>query len=444
MLRTYFEPSHMQVKTINWLTFLLESELRTLPPDDALTRTRILDQLDINRSILAPIRRVPVELLSYIFSLIVKESPLRTLNIAVTLSRICIAWRQVARAHAALWTTVYVENLVDFDDYCELFLPLTKDMTLELRCDNPEILLDLWDRMTLYTSRWRRITLGAHLSALPDLKVLHMEKLERLVAFAYDAPNSADLSALDFVVAPHLRHIGLTIDALQSERQLHVPVARALTSLEIDVMTPFPVTHALPLIRACAETLQILTLKICHPLEDSEGAYPTSASDTFIMKALDILNLIGPACALLNHITAPHIEELAVGHVPAYGTRSLMGFLTRDQTSRNLRTLRVYTVAEREISSWIPCLQHMNHLRSLYFDDLLSSKEFLERLTLHADRPILLPSLKYIAIWSIFHDNPDLQKIIAEMCASRAKFTVVHGRRRLETINWIDETFEFI
>ena len=185
MLRSYSEPSHIQIQTINWLTFLLESDLRTLPPDDTPTRMRILDQLDINQSILAPIRRLPLELLSYIFSLVVEDAPLRTVNTAAALSRICAAWRKVARAHPALWTTVYVESLKGFDEYRELFLPLTKGRPLELRCDDLEILEDLWDRMTPYAHRWRRITLGARLGKLPDLKVLHMERLERLVVFAY-------------------------------------------------------------------------------------------------------------------------------------------------------------------------------------------------------------------------------------------------------------------
>lgn len=439
MLRTYSEPSHIQIQTIDWHTFLLESKLRLIPLDDTPTRKKILDQLAINRSILAPIRRLPVEIQSEIFSCVQRLSPLRSLQVMTVISHVCYTWRAAARGHGTLWTKVVVEKLGDFDDYCERYLPMTRAVPLELRCDNREILPDLWDLIAPYASRWRRITLVADLSMLPNLKVLYMENLERLIVDAYDAPLSAGLSALDFVVAPRLRHLALTLDALQSERQLHVPTIRALTSVDITAMSPFPVTRTPPLLQACRKTMQSLTLRVRYPIEGPEGSYPRSASDTFVMKALTHLVLINSACALLNHIFAQVLHELIIGNVPEYGTRSLMAFLTRDQTSRHLNSLRVYTVEEKDMASWIPCLQLMDKLRLLYFDDLLSNPEFLETLFLRADRPTLLPSLRYIAIWDIFHDNPDLQDIIGRMCASRARFTVVRGRRRLEVVGWIND-----
>ncbi|KAL1666004.1 hypothetical protein GGF50DRAFT_113638 [Schizophyllum commune] len=342
------------------------------------------------------------------------------------ISHVCYTWRAAAaRGHGTLWTKVVVEKLGDFDDYCERYLPMTRAVPLELRCDNRGILPDLWDPIAPYAPRWRRITLVADLSMLSNLKVLYMENLERLIVDAYDAPLSAGLSALDFVVAPRLRHLALTLDALQSERQLHVPTIRALTSVDIRAMSPFPVTRTLPLLQACRETMQSLNLRVRYPIEGPEGSYPRSASDTFVMKALTHLVLINSACALLNHIFAPVLHELIIGNVPEYGTRSLMAFLTRDQTSRHLNSLRIYTVEEKDMASWIPCLQLMDKLRILYFDDLLSNPEFLETLFLRADRPTLLPSLRYIAIWDIFHDNPDLQDIIGRMLGQEFRLTIL-------------------
>ncbi|KAL1673695.1 hypothetical protein EV122DRAFT_222138 [Schizophyllum commune] len=440
MLRTYAEPFSMQIAAIKEYTSVLKQKLSSHPPNDVFTRERILAQLDIHRSILAPVRSLPVELLSEIFCRVQNASPLRALQAATVISHVCFTWRTVARGHGLLWTKVIVETMNHFDDYCERFLPIAGPALLELRCDDREILWDLWDRITPYASRWRRVSLEGRLSKLPDLKVLYMENLERLAVDAYDAPMSAELSVLDFVVAPRLRHVALTLDALLSERQLHIPVARALTSLEIDVMTPFPVTYTLPLLRACAETLQLLALKVCHPIDGPDGSYPTSASDTFDLKALTELRLVDPTCALLNHITAPHLSELVLGNVPEYGTHSLKGFLTRDQTSRHLESLRVYTVEEREVSTWIPCLQLMDRLVNLYFDELLSKPEFLQILFRNAERPALLPSLRNIAIWDIYQRNQELQDLIARMCASRANFKNVNGQRSFETMGWIDDS----
>ncbi|KAL1713645.1 hypothetical protein EV715DRAFT_211271 [Schizophyllum commune] len=440
MLRTHVEPSRFQISVIDWTTSLLNSELEYLPLDDYPTRAEVLAQLDVNRSILSPIRRLPVELLSYIFSLVVNGYPLRTLNVAVTLSRICAYWRKTARGHAALWTTVVVETPNNFDEYCEMFLPLTGNMPLDLRCDKREILGDLWDRIAPYASRWRRITLEGRLSKLPDLKVLYMENLQRLVIDAYDAPLSAELSALDFVVAPRLLHVALTLDALQNERQLHMPLTRSLTSLELTTMAPFPVTHALPLLKSCADTLQLLSLKVCYPLEGPRGSYPTSASDTFLLSNLTSLSLVDPACALLNHITAPRIRELILGNVPAYGTQSLMGFLTRSRASRYLRDLRIYSVQERDVHAWIPCLQLMDNLMTLHFDDLLSTRQFLECMVHRADRPLLLPSLRGIALFRVNREHEELHELIDDMCASRAKLKLLPGGLKgYRTIRWIKE-----
>ncbi|KAL1703653.1 hypothetical protein EV121DRAFT_292167 [Schizophyllum commune] len=437
VLRSHSEPSQIQIQTINWLTFLLESDLRTLPPDETPIRARVLDQLAINRSMLAPIRRLPVELLSEIFSRVVDKFPLRTLQFATTISHVCADWRSTARAHAALWTKVIVETMHDFDEYCEQFLPMTKKALLELRCDAREVLGDLWDRIDSYASRWRRIKLEARLSTLTDLKVLYMENLERLIIDAYDVPVSADLSALDFVVAPRLRHVSLTVDVLQSDRQLHIPVTRSLTSLEIASVSPFDVTLVLPLLQACANTLQSLTIKIRQAYDGAVGSYHMDAPSLLVMQALTYLSLVDPACALLNLITAPLTGELVLSAVPAYGTRALKGFLTRGNP-RHLHTLRVYDVEERDPSSWIPCLKHMCNLRHLHFDDMMSNEEFLEQMIKRENKPLLLPALRGIAIWQIYWNHLELHDIIDEMCSSRSKETKRSGLRGWTLIKWLD------
>ncbi|KAL1715581.1 hypothetical protein EV715DRAFT_207120 [Schizophyllum commune] len=399
MLRAQFEPSHTQIEVIKDLTSLLESELACLSPTDTSeTREKILAQLAIHRSLLAPIRRLPVELLFEIFSRIVNAYPLRTLPVATTLSHICSVWRNIVRAHAALWTKLVVKTLRDFDDYHDLFLPLTKQMPLELRCDDREVLKDLWDRIAPYASRWRCIELEGRLSTLPDLQVLCMENLERLEIDVYDAPISRDLSALDFVVAPRLRHIALTLNVLQSERQLHVPATRSLTSLDITSISPFPVTLTLPLLQACADTLQALTIEIRQASDGADESYSTGSSDPFLMKALTYLSLVDSSCALLSLITAPLTEELVLSAVPSYCARSLLGFLDRGEPT-HLHTLEVYDAEEREPSAWIPCFQLMGNLRRLHFDDLLSNNAFLEKLIRRTDKPLFLPALEGVDMW---------------------------------------------
>ncbi|KAL1715593.1 hypothetical protein EV715DRAFT_207127, partial [Schizophyllum commune] len=400
---------------------------------------KILPERTICSTGLGPIRLLPAEILCDIFSLAVQKPPLRTMQLAVTVSHVCVAWRNVARGHAALWTRVIVRALRDFDLYRDLFLPLTKELPLELRCENREILSDLWDRIAPYASRWRSITLEGHLSTLPDLQVLYMERLERLAVDAYDAPVSANLSTLDFAVAPRLTHLAFTLDVLQTERQLHVPVTSCLTSLKITSEFPFPIILALPLLRACAATLQTLTIRVQQILDDASGSYPTEESDPFEMGALTHLTLVDPACALLNHITAPMIQKLVLGNVPAYGSSTLLGFLKRNDSSQHLEMLSVYTADECDPSSWIPCLRLMENLKGLDFYELLSNEGLLKRLVLDAKKPPLLPELLGVAVSRIFWNHRELRDPILEMCASRTRYEYVEGQRAPVLLGWLDE-----
>ncbi|KAL1703641.1 hypothetical protein EV121DRAFT_207467 [Schizophyllum commune] len=439
MLRTYFAPSHVQIEAIKESSTRLEYELAFLPPNDIPPRKEILAQLDIHRSVLAPIRRLPKELLIEIFFLVVYELPLSTLHAAALIARVCTTWREVAHGLKKFWTKVVVKSVRDFDGYCELFLPLTEGRLSDLRCDDRKVLSSLWDHIEPYASRWRSISLEGRLGVLPDLRVIYLDNLERLVVDVYDAPISTELSALDFVVAPHLRHIALTLDTLLSERQLHVPIAQTLTSLEIYVMSPFPVTYTLPLLRACADTLQTLALKVRYPLDGPEGSYPTNASETFDMKALTRIRLVDPACALLNHINAPIIEALILSNAPAYTSQSLRRFLTQGRASHSLLVLRVYKVEEQEISAWVSCLELMDNLLQLHFDELLSNREFLKLLILRADRPALLPSLRGVAIWRILRVYPELRGVVEEVCDSRAVETTIDGRHAFLILGFIKD-----
>ncbi|KAL1756865.1 hypothetical protein FB107DRAFT_273514 [Schizophyllum commune] len=437
MLRTYAEPSPIQIAAIDEYAVLLDSELETLPPSESPTRDRILAQLDIHWSIFAPIRRLPTELLCEIFSCVQDLYPLRTLQVATVISHVCFTWRTVARGHGSLWTKVIVGTMDDFDRYCERFLPLARKAPLELRCDDREILLKLWDRIASYASRWRRITLVAGLRMLPDLQVLYMENLERLVVDAYGAPTSTDTSVLDCVVAPRLRHLALTLDALQSERQLHVPGVQMLTSLDITTESPFPVTLTLPLLKACATTLRSLVLKVRYPLEGPEGSYPASTSDVLVMEALTFLSLVDPACALLNIITTPLVEVLILSNVPTYGADSLLHFLTRGNDAQYLTELRVYKPEERGIPAWLPCLQLMNSLKVLHFDDLLSTREFLGLLARQART--LMPSLTCVNIGQIVWDHKELYDVVGDLCAARGRKTIINGQVAYEELRWIHD-----
>ncbi|KAI5899419.1 uncharacterized protein SCHCODRAFT_02523922 [Schizophyllum commune H4-8] len=417
----------IQIAGIKDLTSQLESELAKLHRYDTTTdriRKKILEQLAIHRCLVSPIRRLPEEIMAHIFSLAVDEpeEPERSLPTAIAVSRVCFNWRRVARDHASLWTTVVVEDeLAEFKKYEELYLPLTKELPLEVSCEQAKILWDLWDCIAPYASRLRSIVAVGFLKVMPDLKVLYTENLERLAVYALQAPDFKDLSTLDLVASPRLREITVSLETLESDRQLHVPIARALTTLKIVVENPFPVTHVLPFLRSCADTLQSLTIDIEEPPEGLDDSDPTRADggDVLVMGALTFIELFGFACALLNHITAPRVDNLKLKAVPTYGSRTLLGFLKRGGAAQSLGQLRVSKPKERNQSAWIPCLQLMDNLWKLDFDELLSHRSFIDLLVHYQGWRLLLPSLECIDVHRVFRKRPDLQHDIDVMRHSR-------------------------
>ncbi|KAI4526682.1 hypothetical protein K525DRAFT_188519 [Schizophyllum commune Loenen D] len=430
MLRANEPLNDIQVAGIDDLTSQLESELARLRGYDTTTdriRKKILEQLAIHRSLMSPFRRLPDELMAHIFSFVVDEVDEDKLRLpaAITVSRVCFTWRRVARDYAHLWTTVAVEEKVkEFKKWQELYLPLTKEAPLELVCEDASLLWELWDCAAPYASRWRSMDVVGYLKQLPDLKVLYTENLERLAVEAHEGPASKELSALDLVASPLLRYIKVSLEALESERQLHVPIARALTTLVIMVEKPFPATHVLPMLRSCADTLQSLTIGIDEPWQGPEDLYPTSADEgsMFVMGELTRIELVASACALLNHISLPLVDSLKLKTVPTYGSRSLFYFLKRGRAAQSLGQLRVSAPLERDQSAWMPCLQLMDNLRRLDFDEMLSHRSFIDQLRYYPGWRLLLPSLECLSVSRVLKYRPSLQGDINVMRQSRPRW----------------------
>ncbi|KAL1676965.1 hypothetical protein EV122DRAFT_215194 [Schizophyllum commune] len=430
MLRANEPLNDIQTAGIDNLTSQLESELAKLRGYDTATdriRKKILEQLAIHRSLVSPIRRLPDEVLARIFSFAVYEPEEieKSLPAAIAVSRVCCTWRRVARDHAPLWTTMAVEDKVaEFKKYEELYLPLAKELPLEVNCEEAKILWFLWDCIAPYASRLRSLGVVGLLKTLPDLKVLYTENLERLDVYALQVPESKELSALDLVASPRLWYIKVRLEALESERQLHVPIASALTTLEIEVEKPFPATHVLPMLRSCADTLQSLTIRIDEPWQGPEDLYPTSADEgsMFVMGALTRIELVASACALLNHISVPLVDSLKLKTVPTYGSRSLFYFLKRGRAAQSLGQLRVSAPFERDQSAWMPCLHLMDNLRKLDFDEMLSHRSFIDQLRYYPGWRLLLPSLECLSVSRVLNRRPSLQGDINVMRQSRPRW----------------------
>lgn len=91
-----------------------------------------------------PSRRLPVELLREIFEIVVFTSKNRLLA-AVSLSSVCIMWREIALGAPRLWNTIQITPFIGSDEFwnCVILRLKVLPLKLHLRCPeetNPSLL----------------------------------------------------------------------------------------------------------------------------------------------------------------------------------------------------------------------------------------------------------------------------------------------------------------
>ena len=102
--RSGFVPSAAEAQAINEITTELESEVPKLDAEIrrlSQLRAQVLQQRDIQKSIVSPVRRLPTETLSDIFLELVDEEIWAGDAVFIVrhvLSCVCTSWRAVARS----------------------------------------------------------------------------------------------------------------------------------------------------------------------------------------------------------------------------------------------------------------------------------------------------------------------------------------------------------
>ncbi|KAG8816698.1 hypothetical protein FRC19_011869 [Serendipita sp. 401] len=72
-------------------------------------KSSLSDELQGSQGLLHPIRRVPDEILAYIFELIIEPRDYVKITQAMGLSQVCRTWRNVAVNHPPLWTMIQID-----------------------------------------------------------------------------------------------------------------------------------------------------------------------------------------------------------------------------------------------------------------------------------------------------------------------------------------------
>ncbi|THU77795.1 hypothetical protein K435DRAFT_846052 [Dendrothele bispora CBS 962.96] len=209
---------------------LCDDEIQRLEADIVALRNqqqRIYRRIDRYRSLLAPIRKLPPEVLGRIFRLIcIENSVAAEIDCpAVHLSHVCAGWRDLALSTPSLWSRISIDLFQSEHDPSQVRLMLNTCLALSnplpiflhlTITDEADIADFILQSVVRHCARWAEVHLNidaSHFDKLSPIKgnlpLLHSLEVQTLDDFEMpqdlDSPESLDC----FSPAPRLRAVAI-------------------------------------------------------------------------------------------------------------------------------------------------------------------------------------------------------------------------------------------
>ncbi|KAF7319360.1 F-box domain-containing protein [Mycena chlorophos] len=236
-------------------------------------RTEVEYYLSVRRSLAAPIRQLPVEVLILLFSFVVPPPhpvwvpTAETTNGAVRLSHVCACWRGLVFADSTMWTTLSIRNLSGHSPFYTPTLSLQRRITrakhylqrsrhqpLGVSAYHSSVEEPLLKVFMEESERWKFLALrlvGPTL-ALLDCVAGRVPLLASLTIMQSDSNRDASQLVSGFANAPLLRRVSITVSAA------HVWPARIIlpwTQLTSLTLSPISIITFTECIKNCAQLL---------------------------------------------------------------------------------------------------------------------------------------------------------------------------------------------
>ncbi|KAI5894537.1 uncharacterized protein SCHCODRAFT_02534462 [Schizophyllum commune H4-8] len=368
---------------------------------------RITRQLDLISSTLAPVRRVPREILSHIFVVFLElsrsDDPTRL--VSRTVAGVCRLWRDVALDTPRLWTQIRVSRRksdpTSVLDRCVEQASRAGGLPLDLSVHDSgpgsRLLEELLVRLGSRTARLQSINLSGRFpffdEGQPELDLSGLRVLKIQTGLPSRAGSLACLQS-----ASNLTSLIITFHTNRADDPLRM--LKVLTFPKLEHLV-FSTTHVsvmplLDLLQSCSTTLESLHLGFDEftPVEDPD----------FIpeMIKLRIVRLRRRTLQMLMWIDTPAVEDVYLdGAIGAVGTRS--------ETFTTLHTFADFSKIKRLTLNEIPTYRHYETAFWACFERLHDLEvldicyhgwlryelydELIPRLTLVEGRSPLLPRL---------------------------------------------------
>ncbi|KAJ7491765.1 hypothetical protein B0H11DRAFT_2007768 [Mycena galericulata] len=457
LLRSHDPPTEDLPSTIS----ALSDELARY--DDEISRLRAqLSTLESDRaalhahhtackSVLAPIRRLPTELMAGIFALCpdsfwphhIRDRPISRLapQTPVTLSKVCVRWRDIIVGTPILWNRInlylswWEESKIGTTmTSLQFILECGEGSPLHLKIGS-EAHIPALDLLTAHSERWKSVEIVG--SSTSDIEYLvnssgDFPLLQDLVLDIWDyTPKMVDL----FKIAPNLQYLRVAGPLLP---KLVVPPLQKLQQLTCTGLTATEIPGAVSLFSRPGHPFGVCLREI------QVGGWPTGD---------ECLSAFG---AIFAALTLPILQELSF-----YSMRSVNPFgwahaefcalSARSAFHDHLLTLRLTDVMIEEtelleILAALPLLQRLSiadHQVVEYEGQIFGTTQHLHLITdtllsalaRSADTPSIVPHLRHLSCRSLlqFDDNLYLDFLLSRLQAARpfeAELRWLLGRHR--------------
>ncbi|KAL1722853.1 hypothetical protein EV715DRAFT_269994 [Schizophyllum commune] len=427
--RTNYAPSAQEASIITERIHELEQlsqDLPQLPLALVAHQERLHEQIALTQALLAPWRRVPLELWSEIFSDAPSEDwiscPVDRRHLP--LAEACHIWREPALHTPHLWWSIVVEVWDDYEERPPQWPMRARTYSLHIRVVDHTFVwrrsasnqgMHLWDQLYGTTDRWETVELGdmppvsyAVLSfrIFPILRSLRSRGRDfaRVLRVFTNAPALSILDPGDAWVSPAFQ----------------LPTSWRLTSLNFQydpLAENFDVLPAFGAVLACSQTLRKCRINSLCP-------------DTIARE----LVLEDGGLLFMELIRAPSLCSLALCQdlqdLEEMRTLELLNMLLDNSSEcRSLQALKLSDACIRNIAVTLRRLPQLSALVVTDTDsrpggfntinDFCNLMQMLKRDPAQSDSLSLLPKLKRLAVRFGHTKDPRLDELIEETTSAR-------------------------
>ncbi|KAJ7123304.1 hypothetical protein C8R43DRAFT_1241181 [Mycena crocata] len=371
-LRTGYVPTSTETKGLQTDLISLTKELarlETLIQDLSARRDKIEESIQLHQAVLAPVRRLPDDVLQDIFLACLpthRNAVMSTREAPLLLCRVCRTWRALALATPRIWASLHIHlgfilqgkqraqaltQWLQRAAGCPLSLSICgtlpgaqngaidrTPLSIDSSGSEHEILLDA---LVKSTTRWHNVALtDLHTSYVQELRATSTPMLQSL-----QIRDRAPLAHwVDVFSSPGIRTLTLEVMIVEEDGPLLLPALSLITHLSISSNTngpwgPFGIPGSLAH-NIFPQLTQLVSLKIVV----QEVLAASSGTTHFpVLESLDLR--VGNAelsalDALLDHLTMPHLCHLSVD-APVMPGSNAPFFATLRTSSPQLRSLEI-------------------------------------------------------------------------------------------------------